>query len=74
MRSCYDTAKPAGVQALRSTFVALPHLLNTQRYAHQQDPEHTNTQKSDNYSNLPKQHKHTDTQPLVPSPVLTFSL
>lgn len=39
--------KPAGVQTLRSTFVALPHLLNTQRNARRRDPEYTNTQESD---------------------------
>lgn len=73
MWSCYDTTMPAGVQALRSTFVALPHLLNTHRNARQQDPEHTNT-KIWKISNLAKRRKHTNTQPLVPSLMLTFSL
>ena len=35
------------MQTLRSTFVALPHLLNTQRNARRRDPEYTNMQESD---------------------------
>lgn len=60
MWSCYDTTKPAGEQALRSTFVALPHLFNTEKNACKQDPKHTQIRQ---ISNLTEQCKHKHTAP-----------
>lgn len=58
--------KPAGVQTLRSTFVALPHLLNTQRNARRRDPEYTNTQESDGSVITLQTHRHTPPRTLRP--------
>lgn len=60
MWSCYDTTKPAGEQALRSTFVALPHLFNTEKNACMQDPKHTQITQ---ISNLTEQCKHKHATP-----------
>lgn len=68
MWSCYDTMKPAGVQTLRSTFVALPHLLNTQRNARRRDPEYTNTQESDGSVICAHTHTHTPADPATHKP------
>lgn len=76
MWSCYDTMKPAGVQMLRSTFVALPHLLNTQRNARRRDPEYTNTQESDGSVICAHAHtrKSSNARALGPAVLLTSSL